>query len=329
MENTLTERCISEAIQILPSPDDTDYRTIRPYESCYFTSIMLAGHGIETAEADTCRPLLLLAGTSIPIDDRLDLIRHFLNAGYEVASIGTAIGGLFDVALNPRKDRPDSLKHYLKYLIEEVKVNGIDILAQSYSAFEVLRVLLENPSGYRRQIKSITFINPPGLNENIGLLKHSFRFIWHHVARGYLKAYRVLSKRTGSSYDAQQVEFLAREMRGIKTWTARTFTNPVRMTREVLDIIAYRIGEPLAVLQNNYGYDINIFLQSDDQLLPVEISLARIRGLIPDRNIRVVPGGHNDLFIQEWQRNALLDFIRETRARRPLENSGYESPVIA
>ena len=68
-------------------------------------------------------------------------------------------------------------------------------------------------------------------------------------------------------------------------------------------------------LQNDYGYDINIFLQADDQILPVGITLSQIRGVIPDNRIKVVPGGHNDMFFQSWQRQELIAFIKGIRNR--------------
>jgi hypothetical protein len=43
------------------------------------------------------------------------------------------------------------------------------------------------------------------------------------------------------------------------------------------------------------------------------------------RNIKVVPGGHNDVFFQKWQRKALFDFIEEIRLR---ESIRYRHPRL-
>ena len=324
-ESTLTRNHIYKALSVMPY-DRAGKCTIRPYRAFYLARNLLYQEGIEVSPQDVNRPVLLLAGTSLPLEDRIEFILAIATAGYEVASIENALGGLFDVTIDPVKERPDALRHFLGHLVEIAQVEDITILAQSYSAFEVIRVLLEDPARYRRHIRSILFINPPGLNENTGIVKHSTRFVGHHVLKGYLKARRKLKELSESGLAesmkkrSAEIDFYRTEINGINIWSKRTFVNPARTMRELYDVVSFRIRDYLATLQDEFGYDLNFFLQSDDQLLPVEISLQTLAGLVPSEKIRVVPGGHNDLFFQKWQRKALLDFIGEIRSRTGLNS---------
>jgi hypothetical protein len=46
------------------------------------------------------------------------------------------------------------------------------------------------------------------------------------------------------------------------------------------------------------------------------ITRKEMMDLVPERNVKIVPGGQNDLFFQEWQREALFDFVQEIRRGR-------------
>jgi putative intracellular protease/amidase len=97
---------------------------------------------------------------------------------------------------------------------------------------------------------------------------------------------------------------------------AKTVINLMRTFREVQDIVTFRIKEPIKSLQNQHGYDINAFLQSDDQVVPAPITEAALKDILPPGHIRIVAGGHNDLFFQEWQRNEFIAFLKEVRSRQ-------------
>ncbi len=325
-----TEGLIEETIQVFPL-SQTHGEYIRKYRACYIPSSRLTERGITVLEGNAKRPILLLGGTSIPLSDRREFVEFLLKAGYEVATIENPIGGLFDVGINPVKERPESLRDFIEYMRGAEGLDGIDIVAQSYSAFEVIRVLIGDPGGYRSFVKSITLINPPGLNDNTGFLKHCFRFLWHHVLRGYTKALRTWfglhSYPFEGSYPKEK-EFIKREIHGISSWSIKTFRNLVRTLRETRDIVTFKIKGPLQVLQNEYGYDINIFLQTEDQVVPAHITREQIKDVLPDSNVKLVSGGHNDLFFQQWQREAFLNFIKEIRGRRPYGISSYTANVI-
>jgi len=303
----LTSQTIYNAINIMPS---TDANKIRQYEGIYISSRLLHENKIEVADKDKQRPILLLAGTSIPIPDRVDLMKFFLRSGLEVATIANAMGTFFDTTINPKKDRVDSLSDYLDNLRETVGVRYVDVVAQSYSAFEIIRVLLGDPHKYQSFVKSLILINPPGLNDNIGLVSHCHRFVYHHVLRGLTKSFSAVDK-------PQEQEYKKNEVAGIINWTYNTLKTPPRTLREVLDIIDYKIRDSIRVLYADYNYDINVFLQTDDQILPYQISLDALSDILPPRNMRVVKGGHNDVFIQESRRDELLGFLLGIRERSP------------
>jgi putative intracellular protease/amidase len=110
-------------------------------------------------------------------------------------------------------------------------------------------------------------------------------------------------------------DYAKKEFRGISIWTLRSCTNIIRTFREVNDIVTFRIKKPLHILKNKYNYNLNIFLQSDDQIIPAQVSKEHLKDVLPEDNVRMVPGGHNDIFFQQWQRPAFLDFLKEIRAR--------------
>jgi len=252
---------------------------------------------------------LLLAGTSIPIPDRASLMKFFLTSGMEVATIGNAMGTFWDTSINPKKERLDSLRDFLGHLQGAAGVTGVDVVAQSYSAFEIIRLLMEDPEKYRSFVKSVTLINPPGLNDNIRLVSHCHRFVYHHVLRGLTKSFSTVD-------NPHEQEHTKNEVAGITNWAYKTLKNPVRTIKEVLDIIDFKIKEPLKVLVSEYDYDFNVFLQAGDQVVPYQTSLDAVKSILPEANIRVAEGGHNDVFIQEWRRDELLGYLQSIRHRR-------------
>lgn len=292
---------------------------IMSYRAFYVRCDHLAGIGIEVAPADKRRPILLLGGTSIPICDRMGLITHLLASGYEVASIENPGGSFFDLRVTPGADRVSALRSFIGYLIKEREVATLDIVAQSYSAFETVRVLTANPA-LLAFVGSVVLINPPGLNENTTFVRHVTGFTARHLARGYAKALAsVLRLSSAPPVDGtrrKERTYEKKEARGISVWTAKTLVNPMRTFREIQDIVTFRIKEPIMSLQNRQGHDINVFLQSGDQVVSPLVTEAALKDVLPPGHIKVVPGGHNDLFFQEWQRDEFVAFLAEVRCRR-------------
>ena len=289
------------------------------FRAFYVTRDHLASLGIEVAPENVGRPVLLLGGTSIPISDRMGFIQHLLVAGYEVASIENPIGTPLDFYADPAVDRITALRYFIEHVATDLGVMSLDIVAQSYSAFETVRVLTAHPDLCTR-VRSIILVNPPGLDERITFVRHVTRFLTRHLTQGYLKSLIMLlglpsAPPKGGTRREKRVH-ARKEAGGISIWMAKTLINLVRTFREVRDIVTFRIKEPTRNLQNEHGCDINIFLQSGDQVVPAPITEAALKDILPPGHIRIAPGGHNDLFFQEWQREEFVTFLREVRSRQ-------------
>ncbi len=291
------DKLLSSPYQIVP---EKSRRGQKGYGTFYVDGIDLRKYGFQVPSEKLHKPILLLGGTSIPISDRKRLIKSLLEAGNEVASLENPIGRAFDFRINPAKERPEALKDYMGHLRNSHGVKEINIVAQSYSAFELVRVLQEDPHRYKDFVKCIILVNPPGFDENLNMPKHIFRFLWRHVIQGYLNP---------KSCHPDKVGFAKKEKVGIRTWTAKSLTNIIRSLREVNDIVHYRIKTPLKELKD-YGYKVCFFLQTYDQVVPAHITLKHAEELVPPDQIKCVEGGHNDLFFQEWQRKSFVEFYR-------------------
>lgn len=286
------------------------------YRGMYIGCQRLASEGVRVGDGNARRPLLMLGGTSISIEDQKELIVFLLDAGLEVAAIQTPLGGPLDVGIHPMTVRPHSLKDFIGRLKESERVEGVDIVAHSYAAFEVVRLLTGAPQAYRQLVKSVLLINPPGFERHTGFISHCFRVIWWHIIGGYANCWccrfglkRYPYDQTGSGDD----DFLEREIAGINAMTFKALKNPARSFREILDIVTFRLIRPIHLLRTLHGFEFYFFLNAGDRMVPVRNTLKGIAGIIPARNIRVVSGGHNDLLFQKWQRPALLEFIEEIR----------------
>jgi radical SAM superfamily enzyme YgiQ (UPF0313 family) len=296
------DNLLSISRQIVPARNPSG----KKYKTFYVDGIDLRKYGFSVPSDNLHRPVLLLGGTSIPVSDRKRLIKSFLETGYEVASIENPIGGPFDFRIDPVKERPEALKDYIEHLRNSCGIKEINIVAQSYSTFELVRVLLEDPFRYKGFVRCIILVNPPGFDENLNMAKHIFRFLWKHVIRGYLNSKYSHPDKAG---------FRKKERVGILTWTGKTLTNIVRSLREVHDIVHYRIKTPLKELQE-HGYNVCFFLQTDDQVVPAHITLKHAEKLVSQGQIKCVEGGHNDLFFQEWQRKSFIDFYQQMTLRQ-------------
>jgi hypothetical protein len=285
-----------------------------------YRSIYLPGS--PTADMTQCsgealRPVLLLGGTSISLEDQKELLVYLREAGLDTASIETPMGGLLDIGIKPKMLRLLSLRDFIERLKTVKRIQGLDIIAHSYAAFEVVRTLIDAPLTYRPIVRSILLINPPGFKKHIGFVSHFSHTIWRHIVCGYLEmAFRRLSwRRTAGDARPGTKNFARREIRGIVAMSAKGMKNPTRTIREIKDIVSYKIARPIEALCVRYGYDFNLFLNADDRIVPAAETLQTARSFLLPQHIKVVPGGHNDILFQEWQRFELLSFLREIRTR--------------
>lgn len=284
-----------------------------------YRSLYLTGRPGPHSNGDR-RPVLLLGGTSIAIEDQKELLIYLGKTGLDVASLESPMGGLFDIGINPKSLRLSSLCSFIERLNRVKRIRALDIVAHSYAAYEVVRLLTDAPSTYRPIVRSVLLINPPGFRERIGLASHFLRTIWGHFVCGFVEMnWHRIRWRGGAAVESRPGTrtFARREIHGIYTMSAKSVKNPVRTIREARDIVSYRIDRPMRALCMRYGYDFNLFLNADDRIVPAAVTLRAAKHFLPPGNIRVVPGGHNDILFQEWQRAEFLSFLQEIRGRTP------------
>lgn len=301
-------------------PDSRQMGKAAAYKAMYINSRHLTLEGVAVRYNNSRRPLLMLGGTSISLEDQKELIVYLLKAGLEVAAVQTPMGGPLDFDFHPVAMRQLSLEDFVGRLKNDESVKGIDIIAHSYAAYEVVRILTASPPAYRQTVKSVLLINPPGFQHRTGFFPHCLGSLWYHVIGGYVRCWQCRIGLKRCLYDASGAsgaDFIDREIAGINSMTFKALNNPVRTIQEIRDIVSFRLLRPIYLLQTLYGYDFNFFLNTGDRIVPVSTTLKSIAGVIPARNIKVVPGGHNDLLFQKWQRPALLSFIEAIRMKNP------------
>ena len=289
------------------------------YKGLYVAGPWLARRGIRIKPADHRRPVLLIGGTNITLNDQCELISHLLVSGMEMAAIDYPIGTPLGPAIRPKPFRKSALCDFISRLKAERNVKGIDIVAHSYAAFEVVRTLMSDPEAYRSLVKSVVLINPPGFKEKIGAVAHCLRFMFVYVLTGWVKELFQLAGIGAGPIergDPRRSTYVVRQVRGIAAMACTAFKNPLRSYREVRDIVSFNIVPAMAALSNGYGFHLNLFLNRDDTIVPFQDTLKAVKSFLPEENIKVVPGGHNDLIFQDWQRDAFTSFLRKVRTRQ-------------
>lgn len=310
-------RSLIDASKLIVPAVTSDGSKVRKYKAVYIPGSLLMTKGIDSGVNDGSRILLLIAGTSLDFSDISELMIFLLESGYALAAIENRIGGLFHIGINPKKERPDALKCLLEYLQRQNDLNGVDIIAHSYASFEVVRLLSAHPLKYNDFVKTIIFVNPAGFNKEIRLWTHCYRFIFGHILNAYIRRLQLLMGIRGFAFnksDLPRQQYIYRDFHGVNRWALKSIKNPARSIKELVDIVTYDLVVPLKMLQEKYGYNFNLFLQSDDELLPMEYTLLQAQRIIPDNKIKIVPGRHNDIFYQQDQRKGFLEFVQKIRA---------------
>jgi hypothetical protein len=289
------------------------------YQGVFVADRWLTRQGTRPKQNVGRRPLLLIGGTNITLNDQCEWIGHLLASGMEVAAIDYPIGHLLSRAIRPKPFRKSALCDFISRLKADQNVKGLDIVAHSYAAFEVVRILMADPGAYRPLVKSVVLINPPGFKRKIGAVTHCFRFMFGYVCIGWVK---MLCQMAGfgsgpiEAEDPRRSIYVRRQVRGIAAMACTALKNPLRSYREVRDIVSFNIVPAMAILSKRYGYDLNIFLNADDIIVPYKDTLKAVAKFLPEENIMVVRGGHNDLIFQDWQRAVFTSFIRKIRSRQ-------------
>jgi hypothetical protein len=298
------------------TPDGSKVRTDK---ALYISGSQLMTRGIDISGNDGSRILLLIAGTSLDFSDISELMIFLLESGYALAAVENRIGGPFHIGIHPKKERPETLKCFLEFLQRQTELSGVDIIAHSYAAFEVVRLFSAHPLKYDNFVESIIFVNPSGFNRKIRLWTHCSRFIFGHVLNAYIRRLQLFPGIRGFGFeksDPAEAQYIYRDFRGANRWAFKSIKNPVRSIKELVDIVTYDLVVPLKMLQDKYNYNFNLFLHSDDELLPIKYTLKQAQRIIPNDKIKIVPGRHNDIFFQPDQRGDLLEFIQQIRGMR-------------
>lgn len=276
-------------------------------------SVEYRGLFVEPGGARSDRCILVLSGTSIQLEDLEFFINHLVDKGHPVASIERNIGGLVDLKTESQRDRKLALRHFVHYLTGTGGISRIDVIAQSYAAFEVVRLLVEDPESYKAHISGVVLVNPAGFDEHIRYLPHCLRFLFIHVLSAYASALKglLLRGRLGSGPTPD----FRRKLRAVHSFFIKTIRNPIRTFKEISDIVSFDIIPYMKLLIDKYGYSFYFVLSCNDNLVSARDTLGWSRRLVPDENITVFPGNHLDPFIDGRQVEYLMNSM-ETLACR-------------
>lgn len=257
--------------------------------------------------------VLVLSGTSIQLRDIQVVFDHLLKKGYAVAAIERNIGHLFNIYMHPASDRLSALKHFIRHLTQDLGVDHIDIIAQSYASAEVVRALMDAPETYTAHISSIVMVNPAGFNRSIRYLPHCLRFLFIHMLSEYVKTARLIitCKRKGAAETKRYI----RKWGALNSFFIKTLQNPARTFREIADIVSFDITSQLRFLLKKHGDLFYFVLNKDDTLVAVEKTLSWSQRSVPESHILVFPGNHLDSFIDENQILLISELIDKINNR--------------
>jgi pimeloyl-ACP methyl ester carboxylesterase len=269
------------------------------------TEIRLVGWQPES-EATAC--VLLLSGTSTQVDDLRYFTGFLTEQGLSVAVLERFIGGPLDVGFDPVKERRTALRHALEYLDQVRGMQRVLVLAHSYAAIEVVRVLSEAPQRYAGLISDVVLVNPAGFAPQRRFVRHCLRFLFLAMLKEYLL---VTARLAASTPDGETRGFLQRKRAGTATLFLKTVANPMRTFKEVADVVSCDIKPSLVKLIREYGYRIHAFVNTDDNLVSPHRSLRELTPLLPAGSLRSCPGHHMDYFFDRSQMRHLTDFLKQ------------------
>lgn len=270
--------------------------------SMEYGGLFIEAHG---SPPDQC--ILVLSGTSIQLADIEFFINCLVGEGYSVASIERDIGGLIDFKTDSKADRKLALGDFIDHLKRDRGVSNIYIIAQSYAALEVVRLLVEAPETYRASIPAVVFVNPAGFDRQMRYLPHCFRFLFIHVLSGYASAVAKLVMNRRNAPETRR-DF-RRKLTAVHSFFIKTVRNPIRTFKEIADIVSFDIIPYVKLLIEKYGFSFHFVLNGDDNLVSASRTLEWVRRLVPHENVTVFPGNHLDFFVDERQIVSFLDTL--------------------
>jgi pimeloyl-ACP methyl ester carboxylesterase len=257
--------------------------------------------------------VLVLSGTSIQLKDIQIVFEHLLKKGYTVAAIERNIGHIININMRPASERLLSLKDFIHQLTEHLGVDRIDVIAQSYASFEIVRTLMDAPEAYEKHISSIVMVNPAGFDSSIRYVPHCLRFLFIHILSEYIKTIRRFV--TYKLKRSTEAKYYRRKWRALNSFFIKTLQNPTRTFREIADIVSFDITPHLEFLLGKYKYPLYFVLNQNDNLVASEKTLSWSKRFVPGSHILVFPGNHLDSFIDENQVLVISELINKINNR--------------
>jgi hypothetical protein len=300
-------KILAKAIGLLESRlHDVSFR-IKKKKRVRYRRLLIAADdliscGLSVNEKYRLIPTLVVPGTSIPFEEAKEYLAWLIVRGYPVAFLENPIGGLLDIRINPKLERPLVLEHFLDWIQSHGTEKAIKLIGifQSYAAFDVIRLFAKNPQKYKDLMPVFFLDNPAGFNGEINMFVHILRWQFMHLGGGVLK--QVLSPFWSGAYpvqigDSERKDYRKRELHGLWAWWKDTLKNPVRGgVREVFDICHYRAENDMQTIKEA-GYEVGMFKHAGDRILPISGTLKHAKYLFPDKLV-ILDGGHCDLFLQ-------------------------------
>ena len=285
----------------------------RKYRRLLVSANNMRANELSVNEAFAVAPVLVVPGTSVSFQMVEDSLIWFLCHGYPVAFIENPVGGFFDMGIDPKLERPIVLSHFLDYLQRFVpnKIEKVIGLFQSYAAFDVIRLISKDLRRYRSFIPLFFFDNPAGFNGPVSVFAHIWRWQFAHIIGGLAKY--ALSEFWDDAYpvprkNPEREEYKRREKQDLWVWWKNTLKNPVRgAIRELLDLCRFRAEKDMKKILEA-GYSVGMFKHSGDRILPINKTMKYSKDLFKDK-FWILDGGHNDLFVQQRNRQQIVDII--------------------
>ncbi len=267
--------------------------------------IQCQGLVIKKDEISSDHCIVFLSGTGTQLCDTSILIESLADKGYTVAAIERFIGGISDVRIKPQIERKTALSLFLHYLTKEHLLVKYHIIAHSYAAFEIIRLLADAPEYYRKHIQNIILINPAGFNETIRFVPHCLRFTFLFILKEYIRGFFHWIK-AGNQCNPLKVVY-ANKLKITHSLFVKTIQNPVRTYKEVADIVSFKIKPYMQHLIENHDYRFHFVLNTGDELIPISATLGQVNHMIPEDNIMTFPGNHMDLLVHKKQIHSFID----------------------
>jgi len=240
-----------------------------------------------------CRDcILILTGTSTQSNDVAHLVQYLIREGdCSVAVIERFIGGPLDIKYCPREERLNDLMRTISELIELREIRRIHVIAHSYGAFEIVRLLSGRAFRYCCHIKNVILVNPVGFSGKKRYVRHCLRFLFLFVAKEYGTALN--SVLWGNNRD-----LAFRKCCATSSLLFKSVANLTRTLREIAEIEGETFGTELNELCRS-GFNFFFVVNTSDTLIIPRNIMDGVRSLVPVDRLVTFPGNHIDPLLNE------------------------------